>query len=499
MTPAYSITIDLDDGGPALDISADVRALEWRLGADDPAEALAPPGRARIAVYHPDPLRYAPDAPSAPRLVGRWLTIRSDDGVAERTLFSGMIEAVAPAAGPEAAGQALLHAVTTDAGLAEMHAQLPPAINATAATLINALLADLPLRRPALYGLWVLEAPGFSELESTTRPAASFALPFSGDSGISLFAWAALGGWRADDALRQIVVSEGGRCAVNRGGVLNLWDRHHGLHALAPSATFDSTMHDLQLTAGERWANQVTARFYPVVIGAPDTPLWSLERPQKLPPGVRRMQVSFRDAAGLPCAAWQVARLTASASTAPDGSGSPLPVEALIAAADSRSATLEFRNPGPASAWLMTDTCLLGTPLSLDVALEVEQSDWTSRTFYGPRQRTLDLPLIGALDEADSRARFELLRAPVPRARVMTVEFDLRAVPAALGLTMGDRIVLNDPTTGTHAACDVIGEAHTVDEGGARHRVRLVLDPAPQTRFWEIGLCALASETALAH
>ena len=493
----YTITLEADDGGPPLEVTAAVRSLDWRLGADDPAQALAPPGSARITVYDPD-LRYAPDAADAP-LVGRWLTIRSHDGDVERVHFSGMIAAIVPAAGPDERGQAVLHAVTADAGLRELTALLPPVTDATPGQLIAALLADLPLRRPALSSVWVLEAPGFGELDSTARLAASLALAVLGGEGVSRFAYAALGGLLADEALRQVVISEGGRCAVNRSGALVLFDRHQPLHMTPPAAEFDGSMYDLALTAGKRWANQIRARFYPVKVGAPETALWSLERPQKLPPGVRRMTVHFRDSDGQPCAAWSIDRLAASAASAPDETGSPMLIDALIAAADARGAVLEFRNQGPADAWLTPDTRLYGTPLQLGAPLQVEQADWLSMAFHGPCLRELELPLIDSLDEADSRARFELLRAPVPRACARMIELDARAAPSVIGITLGDRITISDSTTGHRAAYDVIGEAHSVDEGGARHRVRLFLDPAPQTRFWETGLCALDAETTLAH
>lgn len=490
MPITYTVTLEPNDGGPPLDITADVRALDWRLGAENPAQALASPGRAHIAVYR----QGLDDA-----LTGGWLTITSHDGLIDRVHFSGMIAAVTPAAGPAEAGQAVLHAVTADAGLSEVSARLPPMLNATSGALIAALLADLPLRRADMRSVWVLEVAGLGELDSTARLAAPFALVIVGDGGQSRFAYAALGGLRADEALRQIVVSEGGRCAMNRGGALVFFDRHRPLHAATPAAVLDGTMHDLVLAAGEHWANCVRARFYPVTVGSPETALWSLEQPQKLPPGVHRMTVRFRDAAGQPCAAWQIDRLEAQAASAPDDTGSPLLIEALIAAADARSAVLELRNPGPADAWLTTGTRLYGTPLHFGAPLAVEHADWLSTAFHGPRLRELDLPLTDSLDEAGSRARFELLRAPVPRTCALMIELDIRAVPVALGLTLGDRIAVADPATSHHAEYDVIGEAHTVDEGGARHRVRLFLDPSPQTRFWEISLCALDTATALAH
>jgi hypothetical protein len=490
----YSLLLDLDDGGPPLDLSADVRALEWRLGAEKSGQSVAPPGRARITVCRPNP----PWPEGWAALVGRWLILRTHDGQSERPHFSGLIDRVAPAAGPDGRGLAVIEAVTADAGLAELTAALGPVTDAAPGPLLRALLDALPLRRPSLRAVWVLGVGDFSALGSSTRPADSLALEVHGDTGISRFAFAALGGLRAADALRQIVVSEGGRCAVGRGGRLVLRDRHDPLRERALAASFAGAMRDLELVNGDHWANQVRVRFYPAVIGAPGTPLWALERPQKLPPGVRRLTVHFRNASGEPCAAWSAGPLLATAATAPEG-GHPALIEALLIHADARSATLEFRNPGPAALWLTTPTRLLGTPLQLGPALEAEHCDAVSIAFHGPRRRTLDLALTDALDEADSRARFELLCAPHPQAHAQAVTLDLRAAPAALAVTMGDRIHLRDPTTGHDATYDVIGEAHTVDQGGARHRVRLVLDPVPQASFWQLGLRALDSATTLAH
>ena len=94
---------------------------------------------------------------------------------------------------------------------------------------------------------------------------------------------------------------------------------------------------------------------------------------------------------------------------------------------------------------------------------------------------------------------FELLRASRPSPRAAWIELDVRAAPDALALVPGDRIRVCDTRSGHDAGYHIIGEAHMVDEGGARHRIRLFLEPAPLTRFWEISVCALDSETALAY
>jgi len=495
MALTYTVTLDTADDGAPLDITADVRALEWRLGSERPEQALSPPGRARLTLYHAGG-RYANGAPD---WIGRWLVIHCHDGTTERVHFSGLVESIRPGAGPEESGLAVLDAVTADDGLASLTAALPPLVDATPGSLIAALLADLPLRRANLPDAWVLEAAGFGELGAATRLADTLALPLQADEGISRFAWAALGGLPADEALRRIVVSEGGRGAVNREGAFVFQDRHQPLRALPGATEFAGRMQDIAWAAGGDWANGVQVQVSPVVVGAPDTTLWTLERPQKLPPGTRRMTVRFRGADGLPVAAWQVDRLIASAAEHEDGSGLPMPLEALIAAVNAREATLEFRNPSAQDIWLLAGTRLEGVPLTFGAALMAGHSDGTSVAFHGPRRRTLNLPLVSTLEEADGRARFELLRAPRPSTCAAWIELDTRAAPQALALTIGSRVRVRDTPSSHDAIYHVIGEAHTVDEGGTRHRIRLYLAPIPLTRFWEISLCALGSETALAY
>ena len=492
MPITYTVTLNTNEDDSPLDLTADVRAMTWRLGSETAKQALAPPGRARLTVYRPDGF-YGSGAAS---VAGRWLTIRSHDGVTERLHFSGPVDSVTPGTAFEEPGVAVLEAVTADAGLASLTAMLPPLSGASAGELLSALLADLPLRRPSLGAVWVLEEPDFGVLGTSARLAGSLPLPIEADEGISRFAFAALGGLPVSEALRQIVASEGGRCAASRDGALVFRDRHRPLRTGAFAAEFNDTMVGVQLDCGGGWANRVRVPFTPVRLGPPDSVLWQLDTPQRLPPGVRRSTVGFRDATGKYLAAWTVDRLIASAT---DGNGAPGLIEALIVSVSAREAVIEWRNPGAGDVWLDAGTRLEGTPLEQDAPLVAEQTDMRSMAFHGPRLRAIDAPLIDSLDEADSRARFELLRAPAPALHAHSVELDVRAVPGALGLMAGDRIQITHTRTGHSAAYGVIGEAHTVDAGGARHRIRLILDPAPLTRFWELDTCALGPDTALAH
>ncbi|MBL8147676.1 MAG: hypothetical protein JNL34_14960 [Anaerolineae bacterium] len=495
MPHTYTITLDTADDGTPLDLTPDVRALEWRLGSEHPEQALAPSGRARLTLYNVGG-RYAAGVPD---WAGRWLVIRCHDGETERVHFSGLVEAIRPGTGPDKAGLAYLDAVTADAGLSALTAALPPLVDSAPGPLIAALLAGLPLRRADLHAAWVLETTGFGELDTTSRLAELLALPVEADEGIARFAWAALGGLPANEALRQIVVSEGGRGAMDREGVFIFRDRHQPLRALPDALEFSGRMLGLELVVGEEWANCVQVHFAPVVLGEADMVLWTLERPQKLPPGTRRMTVRFHAANGESVAAWRVDRLIASAAEHDDGSGRPMPLEALIVAVNARQATLELRNPSAEDIWLLAGARLEGTPLYFGAALMAEQVDEQSMAFHGPRRRNLVLPLAGSLDDADGRARFELLRAPRPSPRAAWIDLDTRAAPQALAVTLGGRVRVRDSPSSHDAAYHVIGEAHTVDDGGARHRIRLFLEPASLTRFWEISLCALGSETALAY
>ncbi|MBC6937041.1 MAG: hypothetical protein DWB42_14545, partial [Chloroflexi bacterium] len=92
----YIVGIDFDSDGVFTDISADVLALDWRLGLAAPYESAAANAAARITVRSPGGA-YSPER--TPLYPGTPVRIQSQDGAAVRTHFTGLVRLVEPQPG----------------------------------------------------------------------------------------------------------------------------------------------------------------------------------------------------------------------------------------------------------------------------------------------------------------------------------------------------------------------------------------------------------------
>lgn len=501
--PTYQVLIDRDDDGDFAetgeDISGDVLALTWRLGMTSPYQHVAPPGFARITVRNRD-RRYSPEAGLTPLVPGKFIRIQSDDGLA-RAHFTGVIESVEPQPGEHGTRAAIIHATTIDAQLAHFSARLPPLVNVRSDQVVRALLNRFPLRRAGLALLWVLEVPGMSELDLTARLAADEPAAHWLESGVSTFTYAGdLWNIPADEALRQTVESERGRFFIHRDGTATFYNRHHTLRAAAPAAVFEDDVEALDYSYGAGFANHVQVTVIPRQPGLPNSPLWTLENAQRLPPGTRRFVVSYRAADGSPMGALAVTGLSLSANTKADGTGAPVPVSAAIVEAGASAAALEVRNDSGVTAYLLPGASLLGRPLFIGTPLVVEHSDTLSITFHGCRTLALNVPLVDSADEADQMARYELRVRRLPLGVVSHIETSARTHPqAVLALALFDRIVVRESQTGHAAEYLIVGETHEVTLGGTRHQARWILEPADPTRFWQLDLSLLDETTIVTY
>lgn len=504
MTITYRVTLDWNDDGDfadgSEDITGDVLALSWRLGMTAPHEHIAPPGLAQITVRSRD-RRYSPEAGILPLTTGKRLRIQSDDGTTVRTHFVGFVERVEPLPGTQGERTAVIHAATDDAQFSQSSIRLPALVNVRSDTVVLSLLNSLPLRRAGLALMWVLEVMGYSELDTTTRAAPDETIPRSVESGISVFNYVGdLWNIAADAALRQTVESERGRFFISRSGTAMFYNRHHTLTASSPAATFDNDVEAMDYRFGDDFANHVQVAVIPRRVGAPYSPLWTLENAQRLPPGVRRMTVSYRAADGSPMGALAVSGLVFSANSQPDGSGASAAVTGVIAEAGGSTAALEFHNSTGTTVYLLAGAQLLGTPLIIGVPLEIEQLDRTSISFYGQRTLSLAAPLLDSVDDADQMARYELRLRSQPRDVVTAIETSTRTHPQqTLARTLFDRIRVLDAQTEHDGQYFILGEAHQVDLGGARHQVRWTLERADPTMFWQVSYSHLDQTTTAAY
>ena len=504
MPPTYTLLIDWNDDGDFADagedLSVDVLALAWSLGMTEPYQHVAPPGTARITLRSRD-LRYSPEAALRPLLPGKRLRIQSVDGAITRIHFTGFVERVEPQPGTLGERTAVIHAGTADAQLRHYRVRLPALVNARSDNVVSALLNSFPLRRDGLAMLWVLETAGQSELDSSARLASDLPISQSIETGISTFAYVGdLWNVPGDAALRQTVESERGRFFVNREGTAVFYNRHHTLTAAAPSAIFADEAEGLKYRYGADFANHVRVTVIPRQIGVPNSPLWTLENVQRLPPGVRRITVSYRASDGSPMGALNVSALLFAANSRADGAGLPVTITGLIVEAGASSAVLEFRNESGATAYLMPGALLLGTPLLIGTPIEIEKTGTVSVTFFGQRALVLNVPLLDSADEAEQMAAYELRLRRQPQGIVPSLETSNRTHPQhVLARTLFDRIRLSDTQIGHDAEYLIIGEAHEVDLGGTRHHVSWTLERADPTLFWQIDSSRLDQTTTVAY
>jgi hypothetical protein len=505
MPITYTVSIDWPDDGDFADsgenISADVLALDWRLGMSEPHQHVAPPAVARVTVRSRD-RRYSPEVGTLPLTIGKRLRIQSDDGSTVRTHFTGFVEKVEPQPGAQGERTAVVHAASADAQFPPAITRLPPLVNVRSDRVVLTLLNSLPLRRAGLAGMWVLEIADYGELDDTAYVASDETMPRAVEAGISTFAHVGeLWNIPTDAALGQVVESERGRFFVSREGTAVFYNRHHALIARSPVAAFDDEMEAMTYTYGSDFANRVRVSVIPRKVGAPNAPLWTLENVQRLPPGVRRIVVSYRAADGSPMGALAVSQLVFSANTLPDGTGVPVnEVSAVIVEAGASATTLEFRNASGTTVYLLPGAQLLGTPLLIGGPIEVEHADYTSITFHGQRSLALDVPLVDSADEADQMARYELRLRSAPRGTVPFLETSTRTHPQhVLAGSLFDRIAVVETQTGHEAEYLIVGEAHQVDLAGTRHRVRWTLERADPTLFWQVGASNLDQTTVVAY
>lgn len=491
MPITYNVAVDTDDDGDfgdsAENITNDVLALHWRLGMSQAYDSMAAPIAAEITVQNTAGI-YSPEITTL--LPGKRLRIQSDDGTTTRTHFMGFIAHIEPQPGTHGKRTAIIHAYGAEAWLPENMIRLPILTNVRADEVMRQILPRVKLRYPIFADYLIVGEVGKNTLG---RKLFGEYIPSSLETGQSVFAY--IGdiwgeGVPADTALWQLAHSERGRFFVNRSGEAVFYNRHHTLKDVTVKATFADDMVGMAYDYGAEVVNNVHVAIVPRIIGTPNTLLWSLAEPQLLNPGVvKRFAARYTDANDSPVGALTIDRVSYTASTTPSGVGTDMhsQITVGIMLAGAGAATLEVRNQSDSPVFLRS-LVIQGTPLMGGDALVIEENDVYSETYYGYRRLRLDLPLLTAIEDAVNIARYELRRRSTPGGRVRSLQTDTRQHPAAvLGLTLFDRITVQESQTGHDRDYFIIAEEHHVEKGGTQHRVAWLLEPADDDRFFILG------------
>ncbi|MBL8163888.1 MAG: hypothetical protein JNJ61_18010, partial [Anaerolineae bacterium] len=468
---SYSVEIDYDDDGAFSAVTADVLALEWRLGMDVPYANIAAPISARITLANRD-RAYSPEHASAGLLPGKPIRIRSTQGVTTRTHFTGFIERIEPQTGSLGERQAVIIARGPEADLMRQEVILPLQIDQRADQVMTAVVNAVRLRYPILNGFCLIGVAGYNQI-GTARLFDGQPLPLSFQMGKSTFTYIAdswFEGLNAWEALRQLATAERGRFFINREGQAVFYNRHQTITDNTTDLTLSDAALDMQYEFGGTVVNRVRVRVVPRSLGSPASVLWTSQEALPLDPGETRVIIaSYRDAAQQPIGAYNIippiAGVDWTANTRADGLGADRTAQAtlVLRLAGATAALLEVRNNTTTRFYIPPGMTLRGTPLLREDPLLIEHSDGTSTALYGVRQAEYDLSLLSRYDEADQIARYELARRSSPRGTVRTVTLDGAGV---LGLTLFNRVTISDSQTEHTADYFIVAEQHMVSAGG---------------------------------
>ena len=508
MPISYSVTIDHNDDGDfsdsGEDITSDVIDMRWQLGMANTYDNMARPSTAQITLRNHD-RSHSPEVNSLQS--GKPIRIQSDDGTTTRTHFTGFISHIDVTTGENGTQVTVIHAHDLADWFADNQVRLDAQIDASADSVIEAILDSVQVRRKVLDGFMIIGRTGNNLIGTHKLFGAS--LTHSLETGKSVFAY--LGdtwgdGISADRAIEQLSRSESGRFFINREGEAIFYNRHHTLKNTTTQATFSDDMEGLAYRYGAEVINQVEITLIPRRIGIANSTLWTTTSTQRLQPqATRRIIARFHDSNDNPSGALTVIDplpdVDYTVNTLQDGSGYDVTdyVDVVIIERGAGSVILEIQNHLPISLYLQSLT-LRGTPIEQDEPLTLMQHDQGSITDYGIRNLRLTLPALTAIDEADQRARYEVGRRKDPRGIIRALHTSTRSHPSeTLALTLFDHITITETQTGHNASYVIINEAHHVDKGATRHRVSWALEPADGDVFFIIGVNDLDGSHVLAY
>jgi hypothetical protein len=452
---------------------------------------VAAPSSGRVRLRGAD-RAYSPEAAAQPLLPGMPVRIQSvDEASVTRTHFTGYVERVEPAAGALGAGEALLVLCGRERELRERRVWLPPQTGKRTDLLIQAVLEAARLRDPLIGDRLQIGLSG----QATIGSAKLAGTPFSAalQTGRSSFDYAAvdeLDGLTAADALAEILLAERGRLYTRRDGAFVFLNRHYGLTAAPALTAFSNDMDGLAYVYGAELVNAVRVRVTPRSTGTAGSVLWQATAALRVEPEQPRTVLArFRDPQGQAWGAVSVipplAVVDFSANSRADGTGEDVTARVRVRLVDwsTNAARLEVLYSG-VGAVVVTALRLRGTPLHIGDSLLVEHQDAGSVALYGLHSREWRSAAFTRAEEAEEMARWMVAARKTPRGRVQAMTLHAPQHQAAmLERTLFDRVSIHETQTGHSAVYHIVGEAHEVDRGGYRHRVRWLLDRADEGFF----------------
>lgn len=463
----YRVEVDVTrDQTWATSLTADLEAIQWRLGFTAAFESVAPAGEATITVRNWTQT-YSPEIGS-PLQIGEWLRIVVNDLVK----FTGIIRSIAPMSGTQGERFGLISVHTPDAEFREVKTTIPLTVNTRAQMILELVMETWPLER-------------------FTRQL---------QTGVTVFEYVGdrwSDGITVEAIVQGLVEAERGRLFCDRKGWIQFLNRHHLLRSGAPIATITDAMSAAEYQYGADLITGVRVRVRPRSLGPSDATLWTLQATQTLRPGDHLFWARLRSSDGNFIGAVNVIPPVAgtdySANSRSDGSGTDQTAALQVSLIQVRASAvrIRLRNTSSQVIYLLAGAKVRGTPLLLGDSVLIEHADEEAAGEYGARLREWDLPLLHSIELADQLARFELSLHQSLQGRMRSITFDPRSkVETRLTVQLFDRVSISESQTGHSLEYWVIGEQHRVDQRG--HQLMWTLEPVVNLAYWQVGVTTLA-------
>lgn len=505
-TTAWSIAIDWDRNGNFSDTYDDVIdrviSAQWFLGMRQPYQDAADNSILSLTLRNND-RRYSPEysgSPLAGKIVPfRPIRIQSSDGL-KVMHWAGWVESIQPAVNQY--GQRFVQILATGSMqfLKAAETALEMQENKRTDEIIDALIGEVVFP-PALASAWVLGRVGNSEVGKTTFLAdiscysefdkGTLTLAMAGDN------WVRQGGFsdvkqdtfNVYHAIMDVAAAERGRFFFSREGKALFWNRHHLLQGGDIAAAFDNSMTDMAYTyAGlEQCKNEIIVTCHPRDVSVTDQDiLWELKGAviNVEPSEPRTLSIKYKDEDGKRIGAKDV---TVGGLQFYMGNATAT-VEAKASGAD-----LTFTNTGSTTA--VVKACVVKGRKIIDSGqMEAKSTDDASIIDYGRRTLQLNLPAIDNLEQAEYIAQFEAHRRGQPRGVVTTLSVLSHGIKGGdhhryqHGLTLGDKILIEEEQSSHQAEHYIIGELHELTAGATLYKTTWYLEPAPQVYPWKLGV-----------
>lgn len=502
-----------DDRIPLEDV---VMPISWQLGLD-PYRQMARPSRATILLDNASG-KYSPERPEALegftayraiKLVSGGYPFARTDGeghftgetestAAEQVMFLMRISQIEPAAN-RYSGQPITRIEATDmlSEAGNYVASMPMQVDKYASEILEATMKQSGLYPPGTI-------PGFVFGQSTFGEARFGLLtnPFKLDPGSYQYPYA-MDNNEPDaslyDVIRYVAETENGRFFINRAGQWEFWDRNHFSSHLQVDYLLGDEMIDLPYQYGSQVYNLVELRYQPrqvITVGTPTlvTHGSEIRVPQD---GSAAVTLKFKDASGNPVSSTSVIQPVGGADyTVRDtySSADRTGLVSLAMKATSSAAELTFTNnfhpiPGIDGDLVVNAGLRVRGNNSITAfdPISVRLQDSASVLAYGrrPYPSIVNLRFVDNYEQAVSIGQELLNTYAQPRGQARGIRIWVHDAPTwtlALKGTIGARMKIHETHTGHEQAYFVVGEKHTIREGGGKdYLLDLVLEPAGET------------------